>query len=470
MLKRLQNFHYHRELIQTLVDTKLGAVATNIIAPIVFFLLFPDIPVDLLYYLTAAFFVVFVFRISTGSSLRKKLYTADDETIENGLKKYLFVLFLSSSLWAIAAVLAIIYSDTMHIFILLTGMIAIISGATATIGSVYHAMFIYIVTIIPAFVFGLAYLGFSPEYYITSFFLLLYMFVMLTSSFKNYNILENSITQKNEIELLNKSLEKRVEIAVEDTKQKEKLLLHQSHMAQMGEMLGMIAHQWRQPLSSISSAVVGLQVKLELESFDLKDEKGVKSLVSYLTKHNKDVAKYVKFLSTTIDDFRSFFKPNKSKQFVKLTTPIIKTLEIIEASLLNKNIKLVKEFHNDEKVSLYKNEMMQVILNILKNSEENFLDKGIEDGKITISTEKSDGKYIISIKDNGGGIPKDILPDIFTPYFSTKYEKNGTGLGLYMSKTIIEKHHNGILRAINTEDGVNFEIIINAKVENDGAI
>lgn len=293
---------------------------------------------------------------------------------------------------------------------------------------------------------------------------------MLTSSFKNYNILENSITQKNEIELLNKSLEKRVEIAVEDTKQKEKLLLHQSHMAQMGEMLGMIAHQWRQPLSSISSAVVGLQVKLELESFDLKDEKGVKSLVSYLTKHNKDVAKYVKFLSTTIDDFRSFFKPNKSKQFVKLTTPIIKTLEIIEASLLNKNIKLVKEFHNDEKVSLYKNEMMQVILNILKNSEENFLDKGIEDGKITISTEKSDGKYIISIKDNGGGIPKDILPDIFTPYFSTKYEKNGTGLGLYMSKTIIEKHHNGILRAINTEDGVNFEIIINAKVENDGAI
>ena len=459
----LQSFQYHKEQIETLVKTKLGAVATNVIAPVLFFLFFQDIPINLLYFLTASFFTVFIFRISIGSNLKKILYIADDSTIEKELKKYLFILFLSALLWAIATILAVMYSDTLHIFILLTALICIISAGMATIGSIYHAIFIYIIIIIPAFIFSLSYFGNSSYSYITSASLLLYMYVMLRASFKNYKLLENSISQKEKIELLNKSLEEKVKKAVEETQKKEKLLQQQAHLAQMGEMISMIAHQWRQPLGSISSTIIDLQVKLQLDTFNLEDKEGVDSMIKYMDKKHENIIELLQFLSTTINDFRDFFKPDKAKKFITLTTPINKTLQIIESSLLNNNIEIIKDFQIDDELSLYQNEMTQVILNILKNSEDNFLEKNILNPKITISTQEEHGTYIISISDNGGGIPEDILPNIFNPYFSTKDEKNGTGLGLYMSKTMIEKHHGGKLRVYNTEDGVIFKIILYTK-------
>ncbi|MCK4875276.1 MAG: HAMP domain-containing histidine kinase, partial [Sulfurimonas sp.] len=232
---------------------------------------------------------------------------------------------------------------------------------------------------------------------------------------------------------------------------------------QMGEMISMIAHQWRQPLGSISSTIIDLQVKLQLDTFNLEDKEGVDSMIKYMDKKHENIIELLQFLSTTINDFRDFFKPDKAKKFITLTTPINKTLQIIESSLLNNNIEIIKDFQIDDELSLYQNEMTQVILNILKNSEDNFLEKNILNPKITISTQEEHGTYIISISDNGGGIPEDILPNIFNPYFSTKDEKNGTGLGLYMSKTMIEKHHGGKLRAYNTEDGVIFKIILYTK-------
>jgi len=125
----------------------------------------------------------------------------------------------------------------------------------------------------------------------------------------------------------------------------------------------------------------------------------------------------------------------------------------------NNGIEIVKEYQADTELSLYQNEVMQVVLNLLKNSEDNFLAKNISDPKVTISTRSDGNRYIISICDNGKGIPEDILDKIFDPYFSTKDEKTGTGLGLYMSKIMIEDHHKGILNVKNTEDGVCFEII-----------
>jgi len=243
-------------------------------------------------------------------------------------------------------------------------------------------------------------------------------------------------------------------------KDKEKLLLEQSRLAQMGEMISMIAHQWRQPLGAISSAVFSVQTKLALGKFDLDKREGVDQLLEFLEKKHGSINQYVEFLSATIDDFRNFFKPDKSKELVMVTIPIHRALQIVKSSLESKGIYLETNFDCNEAVDMYQNEMMQVILNILKNAEDNFMEKSIEKPKIIISTYLEGKNYVISLLDNGGGIPEDILKNIFDPYFSTKEEKNGSGLGLYMSKTMVEEHSGGHLLVENKEDGVEFKIIL----------
>jgi PAS domain S-box-containing protein len=243
-------------------------------------------------------------------------------------------------------------------------------------------------------------------------------------------------------------------------KDKEKLLLEQSRLAQMGEMISMIAHQWRQPLGAISSAVFSVQTKLALGKFDLDKREGVDQLVEFLEKKHGSINQYVEFLSATIDDFRNFFKPDKSKESVMVTIPIHRALQIVKSSIESKGIYLETHFECNEAVDMYQNEMMQVILNILKNAEDNFMEKGIEKPKIIIRTYLEDKNYVISLLDNGGGIPDDILVNIFDPYFSTKEEKNGSGLGLYMSKTMVEEHSGGHLLVENRDDGVEFKIIL----------
>jgi len=252
-------------------------------------------------------------------------------------------------------------------------------------------------------------------------------------------------------------LEYKVKQAIVEAKQKEKLLREQSRLAQMGEMLSMIAHQWRQPLGAISSAVIATQMNIASGRFNNKNEE----FLEFLDKKHKNINEYVHFLSTTIDDFRNFFKPNKNKELVELTLPIQRALNIVSATMKNNGIKIIFDYNNKQNIYIYHNEVMQVILNILKNSEDNFIEKDIKDREIVISTKKYENQVYICISDNGNGIDEDILPKIFDPYFSTKLEKNGTGLGLYMSKVIIEEHNNGKLNVRNSREGVCFEIVFN---------
>ena len=240
--------------------------------------------------------------------------------------------------------------------------------------------------------------------------------------------------------------------------QKERLLLQQSRMAQMGEMLSMIAHQWRQPLGAISSAIFGIQTKLATGKYDNKDSN--EDLYKFLNTKHQRINEYVQFLSTTIDDFRNFFKPDKKKELVTFETPIGRALLIVEGSLTSHGIDIGYTFNVNEKVEMYQNEIMQVILNIVKNSEDNFIEKGTKDPKIRIETKTMPAHYEIIISDNGGGIPPHIIDSVFDPYFSTKDEKNGSGLGLYMSKMMIEEHSGGLLQVENIKDGVAFSILI----------
>ncbi|MFA6191066.1 MAG: ATP-binding protein [Sulfurimonas sp.] len=245
-----------------------------------------------------------------------------------------------------------------------------------------------------------------------------------------------------------------------ELKKQEEKFLQQSRMAQMGEMISMIAHQWRQPLGAIASTSIDLSMKIELETFNLKENKGREECQAYFADGLKNIDELVQNLTTTIDDFRNFYKPNKESDFILLHEPIHKALSIIRGALASDSIEIVEKCTSKNKVKLYSNEIMQVILNILKNAQDNFKEKATKNPKITITCRDSDDKVITEICDNGAGIAEDILPKIFNPYFSTKNEKNGTGLGLHMCKTIVEDHHGGRLEVSNREDGVCFAIIL----------
>jgi len=282
----------------------------------------------------------------------------------------------------------------------------------------------------------------------------------ITYQMKLANINKELQESKQELNLLNESLENRIRQAVEENIKKEKLLQQQSRLAQMGEMISMIAHQWRQPLSAINSAILSIETKLALGKFDLETKEGVDKCLDYTNKRHNNIKDYVRTLSETIDDFRNFFKPDKQKEKENINNPIQKALKIVSASMSSKGIEVNTKFQTDKELDIYPNELMQVILNILKNAEDNFKEKQISNANITIKTYEENDSAVIEICDNGGGIPEDILPNIFDPYFSTKNEKNGTGLGLYMSKVIIEEHHRGVLEAYNKDGGACFKITI----------
>ncbi|WP_415249481.1 sensor histidine kinase [Sulfurimonas sp.] len=257
---------------------------------------------------------------------------------------------------------------------------------------------------------------------------------------------------------INKILEQRVKDEVEKNKKQDQQLLAQTRMVQMGEMISMIAHQWRQPLGAIAATTIDLKIRMELQTYDLENAKGRKDCEEYFTNGLNRIGDLTQTLTTTIDDFRDFYKPKTTFQRLEINNPIKKALNIMKGSLVSNDIKVMKHFNSSNKLEILESEFMQVILNILKNAEDNFAQKKISNGEIVISTQDNKDGTTVTILDNGGGIPEDLIDKIFDPYFSTKHEKNATGLGLYMSKTIIEDHHNGVLSIHNQDNGVCFTI------------
>ena len=241
-----------------------------------------------------------------------------------------------------------------------------------------------------------------------------------------------------------------LEEELELSKQKDKTLLHQSKLAQMGEMISMIAHQWRQPLTAISATTADLYIKNMLDQYnsDYYNEKLEK--IDSLSQH----------LSNTIDDFRNFYKQDKEKTEILYCDIIKGAIDIIETTLQNKNIKLEIATNCKKKIYTYPNELRQVILNIIKNAEDVLLERKIENPAIYIKTYNDDTYSYLEISDNAGGIPKNIIDKIFDPYFSTKMKKDGTGLGLYMSQIIVRDHSNGDIIVTNGEDGAIFTLKI----------
>ncbi len=247
---------------------------------------------------------------------------------------------------------------------------------------------------------------------------------------------------------LNLNLEQRVEEEVRKRQENEQLLIQQSKMAAMGEMIGMIAHQWRQPLSSIGAVMANLKVQFDLGMLNQDD----------FNKTVEEVNGQIQYMSTTITDFRSFLNPTKKQTTCLLTEVIDNTLRIIEKSLATSGVEVEKRYAFTHPMTTYPNELIQVVINILKNAQDIFREKEIENPVIRIKGFETSEHQIVEITDNGGGIPEAILDKIFDAYYTTKEDAKGTGLGLFMSKTIVEKHCGGLLTVTNSESGACFRI------------
>ena len=232
---------------------------------------------------------------------------------------------------------------------------------------------------------------------------------------------------------------------IEENSQQQHILFQQSKMAAMGEMLGNIAHQWRQPLSVITTAATGMRLQKELEVLD--DESFEQSITN--------ITNSALYLSKTIDDFRNFFKTDKLETDFNIQDTFEKVFKLTNGQFSHNDITFDK---NIEEIKLFglENELIQALINILNNSKDALMEieKPIP-RLIFIDVYKENEKIIIKIKDNAGGIDEKIIDKVCEPYFTTKHQSKGTGIGLYMTSEIIKKHMNGTFKIANTE--VNYE-------------
>ena len=261
---------------------------------------------------------------------------------------------------------------------------------------------------------------------------------------------------------MNEELNEKIKIEIKKNEEKTRISIQQSRMASMGEMLENIAHQWRQPLSTISVAASGIEIKKELNI--LNDEELSDSL-----RHIKNATQY---LSNTIDDFRNFFVKDKIPSNINIRNTLNKTIDLISSTLAKEEITLIRNIQNINFTS-YENELIQVLMNIFINAKDALANRKSEKLIIVVIKQIEDN-LVIKIKDNAGGVDSSIIDKIFEPYFTTKHQFNGTGIGLYMSKLIVEKHLIGEISVKNidfifnskTYRGALFELVLPLNITN----
>ena len=241
---------------------------------------------------------------------------------------------------------------------------------------------------------------------------------------------------------------------VEQSHIQNKLMLEQAKMASMGMMIENIAHQWKQPLSQVNSAVI--VIDSEVCNADTPNNLVMEKL--------NEIEKITKYMSDTIEDFRCFFDKNKDREKFYLKDSVINSISILKGSMKQNNIEIKLDIDNDITINGYINELQQVMLILLNNAKDAFLTQNKKDAKISISIKRleKDIEIEIAVCYNAGGIAEDIIDKIFELYFTTKFKSQGSGLGLNIAKTIIEEHFYGSLNIINNEDGACFKIILPA--------
>ncbi len=274
--------------------------------------------------------------------------------------------------------------------------------------------------------------------------------IFLKDDFGNVTHLYGYITDITKMKLTEEELKLKVEEELAKNIEKDRILVHQSKLAAMGEMLGNIAHQWRQPLNNIN-----LLTHFIRDNYENLKKEDIEDIIS-------DTKLQIDYMSQTIDDFRNFYQPTKDKVKFNLKESIESCIKIVDTQLEKTNMQVEVSGDSVEILS-YKNEFQQVILNILNNANDAALVKS-KDKKFKAETkiriQREENNVYISLENNCGEVNKEVMERMFEPYFTTKFEDQGTGIGLYMAKTIIEKNMNGSITAKNIKDGIVFTIIL----------
>lgn len=284
-------------------------------------------------------------------------------------------------------------------------------------------------------------------------FLAIAIFVSIIISHKIDEILqkyeEKVKKYSKELELLNQGLEEKIRKEIEKSRENEEILIQKSKFISLGEMISNIAHQWRQPLSELSSILMFIKLKYDFNALD-KD---------LMNKKSFEATKVIEYMSNTIDDFRNFFIPKKDKENFNLEASINSVVNILSSAFSSNHIKVDINIDNKIFLNSYLNEFQQVILNILTNAKDILVEKNIENPLIKIYSNENSEYLFLHIEDNAKGILAKPIYKIFEPYFTTK-ASNGTGIGLYMSKIIIEKNMKGKLKVENKNEGAIFTIAL----------
>jgi PAS domain S-box-containing protein len=273
--------------------------------------------------------------------------------------------------------------------------------------------------------------------------------VLLADEIKERTRVQKELVIKQvQLEEFNQSLELRIAEAVTELRQKDQLLIQQGRLAALGEMINNIAHQWRQPLNNVGLIVQNLQISYA--SGTLTKEEMDKEVASAMG--------VIMHMSHTIDDFRNFFRPEKEKRRFSVNKAVAHALGFISASLISSGIQVDLVEEDAVVATGHQNEYSQVLLNILSNACDVLMERKIAEPRIRIAISRVNGRSVVLVSDNGGGIAEEVLPKIFDPYFTTKEPGKGTGIGLYMSKAIIEQSMDGSLAARNVSGGAEFRI------------
>lgn len=260
---------------------------------------------------------------------------------------------------------------------------------------------------------------------------------------------EDALAEKRrELEELNRSLEERIAGAVDDLRRKDQMLILQDRRAVMGEMINNIAHQWRQPLNLLGLHIQELPLYYSMGEFSQE----------YLGKKVQKSMELVQQMSATIDDFRNFFKPDKRTVTFGLNQVIASTVSMVAESYREQQISITFDSEGDPTTNGYPNQYSQVLLNILMNARDALVENSVVDGRILIRSFGEAAHSVVTISDNAGGVSDKIMDRIFDPYFTTRGPDKGTGIGLFMSKTIIEKSMGGRLTVKNINGGAEFRI------------
>jgi signal transduction histidine kinase len=262
------------------------------------------------------------------------------------------------------------------------------------------------------------------------------------------NMIEDVEAARAEIQDLNKGLEKRVQTEIEKRREKEQLLIHQSRLAAMGEMIGNIAHQWRQPLTE-----VGLVIQ------DLGDAHRHGELdEAYMVRGISKAMQITRHMSRTIDDFRNFFRPEKTKRKFRVRDSLERASSFVESAFRNCGIRIELAGPEDITAVGFPNEFAQALLNVLNNARDALIERKVQNPVINITLFQENDRAVVTLADNAGGISPELVDRIFEPYFTTKEPDKGTGIGLYMAKMIIEKNMGGSLSVRNINGGAEFRI------------